>query len=275
MKLNTIFIGNIAYDIDSFYYEEKEEKLTVKNKGGACLYSAIPASLFYRVGIVSKIGDDFDTSVFSEYDIDTKGLKVYKNEKTTCFHQIYKYKNQKIRQVEENINKNLVILEKDIPNEYLQANHIHITTNEPKIQLRLVKYIRKNSNAIISVDTINGYSKNETTKEVFNLVDIAFIDEEFTDLLDCTSKVKIIKKGANGCEYISENEKFFVDVNKINAVNKTGAGDCMNGVFINLISNGWSNKEALEKATKVATESIKDNGIEHLKTRTFLYKNNS
>ena len=275
MKLNTVFIGNIAYDINSFYYGEKEEQLTIKNKGGACLYSAIPASLFYRVGIVGKIGDDFDISIFSEYDIDTKGLKVYENEKTTYFHQIYKYKNQKIRQVEENINKKLIILEEDIPNEYLQANHIHITTNEPEIQLRLIKYIRKKSNAIISVDTIDGYSKDKITKEVFDLADIAFIDEQFTDLLDCTSKIKIIKKGANGCEHISKNEKFFVNVNKINAVDKTGAGDCMNGVFINLISNGWSNKEALERATKVATESIKDNGIEHLKTKTFLYNKNN
>lgn len=275
MKLNTVFIGNIAYDINSFYYGEKEEKLTVKNKGGACLYSAIPASLFYRVGIVGKVGDDFDISIFSDYNIETKGLKVYENEKTTYFHQIYKYQNQKIRQIEENINKKLIILEEDIPNEYLQAKHIHITTNTPEIQLRLIKYIRKNSNAIISVDTIEGYSKDEITKEVFDLVDIAFIDEDFTNLLDCKAKIKIIKKGVNGCEYISKEEQFSVNVNKVDMVDKTGAGDCMNGVFINLISNGWSNKEALEKATKVATESIKDNGIEHLKTKTFLYKNNS
>ena len=45
----------------------------------------------------------------------------------------------------------------------------------------------------------------------------------------------------------------------------------MNGVFINLISNGWSNKDALTLATKVATESIKENGIEHLKTKKYIY----
>ena len=272
MKLNTIFIGNIAYDINSFYYGKKEEQLRVKNKGGACLYSAIPASLFYRVGIVGKIGSDFDTSIFSEYNIDTRGLKVYENEKTTYFHQIYKYKNQKMRQVEEKINEKLLISEKDIPDKYLKSKYIHITTNTPEIQLNLIKYIRKNSKAIISIDTIEGYVKSKITKEAFDLADIAFIDEEFTNLLDCKAKIKIIKKGASGCEYISKDDNFFVKVNKIEPVDKTGAGDCMNGVFINLISNGWNNKKALEKATIVATESIKDNGIEHLKIKTFLYK---
>ena len=270
MNLNTIFIGNIAFDINSFYYGEKEEKLRVENKGGACLYSSIPASLFYRVGIVGKVGDDFDISIFSEYNIDTKGLKVYRDEKTTSFHQIYRFKNQKLRQIEEQINKRLIISEEDIPEAYLGAKYIHITTNEPETQLKLIKYIRENSNAIISVDTIESYSRDRITKEVFNLVDIAFIDEDFINLLECKAKIKIIKKGINGCEYIRENEQFSVNVNKVDVIDKTGAGDCMNGVFINLISNGWNNKEALEMATNVATESIKDTGIEHLKQKKFL-----
>ena len=52
MDFNTLFIGNIAFDINSFYYGNNEEKLRVINNGGACFYSAVPASLFYKVGIV-------------------------------------------------------------------------------------------------------------------------------------------------------------------------------------------------------------------------------
>ena len=267
MDFNTSFIGNIAFDINSFYYGEKEEQLKTKNIGGACFYSAIPASLFYKVGMVGKVGGDFDISIFSKYNIDTKGIKIYPDEKTISFHQIYRHKNQKIREIEENLNPRLVITEKDIPKEYLKSKHIHITTNEPEIQLKLIKYIRKNSTAIISIDTIGGYSKEKTTKEAFDLVDIAFIDKEFTNLFNCDAKVKIIKKGEQGCDYISQNEQFSIDVVKTKIVDKTGAGDCMNGVFINLISNGWENKKALEMATKVATESIKENGIEHLRIK--------
>lgn len=267
MCFNAVFIGNIALDVNSFYYGKKEEQLRTNNIGGACFYSAIPASLFYRVGMVGKVGSDFDINIFSKYNVDTKGIKIFSNEKTISFHQIYKSKNQKIRKVEEYLNPILVIMEEDIPREYLKSKYIHITTNEPEVQLKLVKFIRKNSNAIISIDTIGGYSKEKTTKEVFDLVDIAFIDKEFTNLINCKAKVKIIKKGAEGCDYVSDNKQFSIDVVKTKVVDKTGAGDCMNGVFINLIANGWEEKEALKMATRVATESIKENGIEHLKRK--------
>ena len=195
MKFNTVYIGNLALDINSFYYGKEKEQLRTKNYGGACFYSAIPASLFYRVGIVGKIGYDFDKKVFEKYNVDTTGIKTYQSEKTISFHQIYKDKNQKNREIEEFLNPKLEIKEKDIPIKYLNCKHIHITTNKPEVQLRLIKYIRRHSKAIISVDTIQGFSDNFITQEVFNLADIAFIDQEFKQLLENSkTKVKIIKK---------------------------------------------------------------------------------
>lgn len=228
LKINTVFIGNIAFDVNSFFYGKKTEQLRTNNNGGACFYSAIPSSLFYRVGIVSKIGEDFDAKVFSKYNIDTLGLQVLNGEKTTRFHQIYKCIDQKNREVKEYINSKLLINEKDIPIAYLKCKHIHITTNEPIIQLNMVKYLKQHSKAIISIDTIKGYSENLMTKEAFDLADIAFIDYNFVKLLDCKAKVKIIKYGKKGCRYISKNKDFFVKVREIETVDKTGAGDCMN-----------------------------------------------
>ena len=89
MDFNTLFIGNIAFDINSFYYGNNEEKLRVINNGGACFYSAVPASLFYKVGIVSRIGEDFNINVFDKYDIDTLGLKIFKNEKSCWLYIPY------------------------------------------------------------------------------------------------------------------------------------------------------------------------------------------
>lgn len=40
-----------------------------------------------------------------------------------------------------------------------------------------------------------------------------------------------------------------------------------NGVFMNLIANGYSNEVALKKAIEIATLSIKDFGILHIKDR--------
>ena len=268
LKFNTVIIGNIAFDIDSFYYGKEKEQFRIKKNGGACFYSAIPASLFFRVGIVSKVGSDFNVEIFKEYNIDTTGLKVLNGEKSTYFHQYYKEVDPKKRIITEEINENMLITPIDIPNSYLKCSHIHLATNEPIVQLELIKYLKKNSNAIISVDTIKGFSNDDITRKVFDLADIAFIDYDFEKLLNCNAKIKIIKCGKNGCYYKSENKSFFIDVKEQPVVDKTGAGDCMNGVFINLISNGYTPELALEIATKVATLSIMDYGIEHLKTKS-------
>ena len=78
----------------------------------------------------------------------------------------------------------------------------------------------------------------------------------------CKAKTKIIKYGNQGCLYYSESESFPVHSQVLeNVVDKTGAGDCLNGVFLNLLVNGVDKKEALETAVSVATESIKYQGI--------------
>ncbi len=267
LKINTVIIGNIAFDINSFYYGKETEQLRTTNNGGACFYSAIPASLFYPVGIVGRVGSDFNVEVFKKYDIDILGLKILDGEKSTCFHQIYKDIDPKKREVIDYINDKMLINVLDIPPGYLKCKHIHLATNEPRIQLELIKYLRENSNAIISVDTIKGFAEDPITRQVFDMADIAFIDYDFAKLLACKANTKIIKHGKFGCYYKSNNKTFFVQVDEKPVVDKTGAGDCMNGVFINLISNGCTPEKALEVATKVATESIQDYGIEHIKVR--------
>ena len=117
-------------------------------------------------------------------------------------------------------------------------------------------------NAIISVDTILEFSKDPLLKEVFDLVDIAFIDKEFTNLLDCKAPIKIIKLGKEGCIYVKKDKGFIEKANVIDeVVDKIGAGDCLNGVFINLVGNGIDEKKALRKAVDIATESINDYGM--------------
>ena len=89
-----------------------------------------------------------------------------------------------------------------------------------------------------------------------------FIDKEYTPLLDCKAKTKIIKYGKEGCLYYSKDKQFPVYSQVIeDVVDKTGAGDCLNGIFLNLIVNGESEEFALRTAVDLATESIKQHGI--------------
>lgn len=66
---NLVIIGNIAYDVIDFSRVSKERERII-DIGGACTFSSIPASLYHRVGMVGKIGEDFDISKFYQYNVD-------------------------------------------------------------------------------------------------------------------------------------------------------------------------------------------------------------
>lgn len=261
---NLVIIGNIAYDeIDLSQLKQKRENII--DIGGACVFSTIPASMFYRVGMVGKIGKDLDISKFYGYNIDLCGVKKL-SIPTTKFSTIWNSEDGQDRTVTGQVKKEMEIGSDDIPKKFLAAKHFHLTTATPEKQIELIEFIRKNTTATISVDTIDEFADQPKCKEVFDSVDIAFIDKEYKKLLDCNAKTKIIKCGKKGCIYKSNEMSFPVYSEVIeNVIDKTGAGDCLNGVFLNLLVNGSNEKEALTTAVKVATESIKKRGIFSLK----------
>lgn len=261
---NLVIIGNIAYDIIDFSKIRPNSKPLV-DIGGACVFSAVPASLFYRVGMVGKIGNDFDISKFSDYNIDLSGVKQI-DKPTTKFYTIWNTSDGQNREVTGEVIKEMTVGFKDIPQKFLKAKHFHLTTAEPSNQLEIIKFLRQNTNATISVDTIDDFAEQTLCREVFDNVDIAFIDKEYTKLINCKANTKIIKYGKKGCLYWSR-EKSFPAYSRVieNVVDKTGAGDCLNGIFVNLIVNGINEEKALKTAVNIATESVKFKGIMNLR----------
>ncbi len=259
-----VVIGNIAYDIIDFS-RLRTKRPNVIDIGGACVFSTIPASLFHRVGMVGKIGNDLDISNFYGYNIDLSGIKCL-DIPTTKFYTVWKSEDGQDRTVIGDVDKAMEVGKKDIPIKFLDAKHFHLTTATPEKQMELIEFIRQNSNATISADTIDAFANMEECKRVFDSVDIAFIDKEYTKLLDCNAPIKIIKKGKEGCLYHSKNKTFSAHSKIINdVVDKTGAGDCLNGVFLSLLLHGESEENALRTAVDIATESIKQYGILGLK----------
>lgn len=267
-NIDFVVIGNISYDYNYFPNRDNEEIKEVMNYGGATLYSGIPASLFVKVGVVARVGEDYDLSILNKLNLDLSGIKKVKG-KTTVFTQRFTSADGQNRIFKEFINPNTICCPNDIPKEYLSAKYIHVCTNYPDAQLEIVKYLKNNSNAIISIDTLEDYyydeEKYKIIKESFDLVDIAYIDKEFKKLFDCKAPIKIIKLGKKGCKYISKKKTFEVAAPKCEIViDKTGAGDCVTGVFGALKVSNYSDDEALQIACNVATESIKDYGMFHL-----------
>lgn len=262
--VDAVIIGNTAYDVNTYLNRAGLKEKTVINNGGACLYSLIPASLYNKIGVVTRIGSDFNKSLFQKINIDDLGLKVVDGETTRFIHK-YLDKDGQIRTFKAEANDECMIRIEDIPNEYLSAKYIHVCTNFPDIQLEIVKYLKANSSAKISIDTHEAYVNDPKVLEAFNLADIAFIDKEFTNLHNCNAEIKIFKLGKIGCRFISKEKDFIAKAPKCNyVVDKTGAGDTVTGVFLALKSLGKSDEETLDLAVKVATESIKDYGVEHL-----------
>ena len=263
---NLVIIGNTAYDTKEYVINKKKR---VRDIGGACLYSAIPASLFSRVGIVTRVGKDFEISKIRNYNIDFSGVKMVDDDTTHFYTKFFSKDGQEATTYGE-VDEKMIIDFKDIPENFLHAPYIHFTTNNPNYLLPIMKKLKENSDAIISVDTIKGYAEMEETKEVFDIADIAFIDIEFKDLLKCKAPKKIIKLGKEGCLFISNKKKLQQKATvKEKVVDKLGAGDCLNGVFMNLIANGSSEEYALKKAVETATLSIDDFGILNLKNKMF------
>ena len=259
---NLVIIGNTAFDTKEYMIQGKKRERDI---GGACLYASIPASLFYNVGIVTKVGKDFNLREIQNYDLNIEGLKII-NENTTHFYTKFFSEDGQESTTFGKVSDNMTLTFEDIPKKFLQARHIHFTTSEPKSLLKMIKLVKNYSKAKLSVDTNNWFSKMKETREIFDIVDTAFIDKEFVELLKCNAKTKIIKLGKEGCIFKS-NEKEFFQAAKIkqSVKDKLGAGDCLNGVFINLIANGISEKEALKKAVEIATLSIDNYGIINIK----------
>lgn len=255
-----VIIGNIAYDIIDFS-KLKEKRPNIVDIGGACVFSTVPASLFHRVGMVGKIGKDLDISQFYDYNIDLSGVKTL-DIPTTRFYTIWNTDDGQDRTVTGAVQPEMEVGSSDIPKNFLGAKHFHLTTATPEKQLELIEFLRQNTDATISADTIDEFAKQPNCKKVFDSVDIAFIDKEYTELLDCKAKTKIIKYGKKGCLYYSKDKQFPVYSQVIeDVVDKTGAGDCLNGTFLNLLVNGESEEVALRTAVDLATESIKQHGI--------------
>ena len=180
-NVKVVIVGNIAFDINTFPQRENGKDKVVINNGGAGYYSLIPASLFTRTGIVARVGNDFDLSTLKSSNIDLKGLKVLESP-TTKFHHTYLTEDGQTRTFRPEVYEETMITIQDFPEEYYNAQYIHIATNFPNVQKQFIDMIRKKSNAIISIDTHEAYMEKEADfiKEIFDSVDIAFIDKEYT-----------------------------------------------------------------------------------------------
>ncbi len=273
--MDVVVIGDTAKDINIFKGRTQkgsyEKDTKVVNNGGACFYSSVGASIFGNCGVVTKIGEDFDINNYRKFGIDVTGVSTVEG-KTTRFFQTFLMQDGQEREFRAERNLKTKVSIQDIPLEYLSnSKYIFLSTTLPENQLQLIKDIRKVSNAKIAVDTLKEFSEQPVTRQVYDNADIAFIDREFESLINSKAKIKVIKYGKVGCLYLDENNQCIFNNKRIipdnEVIDKTGAGDVLIGSFLAVLSKTNNPQIALEKANAIATESILQYGVEHLREK--------
>lgn len=260
-----VTIGHVGYDIPETVHGKKEIL------GGAAYFATRAASLFSKnLGIVSRIGSDFDIKKLEKLGIDLSGIKVIKDGKTFRWYAKYDKEFNVVKSRGElNVGENIV--PEDIPAKLLNTKHIHVASMPPQIQAKIVSFLKeKGCQATTSIDTVEAFLLKwpKETNQVLSSADIVFANESEFQLLDSKTiqNNQIVKKmGSSGAEALFNGKVFKAAAPKVNkVVDTTGAGDIVAGVFLTLLAKGETTEKALKEAVKIASKSVTAFGIEHL-----------
>lgn len=269
-----VIIGHVAYDQTTYANGEQSHFFP----SGAAYFGAVGASLYNKnIGIVSRVGSDYDMQLLTRLEIDLEGVKCVPGGKTTRFYFTYN-SDMKKRTFRSEFNVNTNLSPSDIPPGYLQANHIHIAPMPPHKQRVFVEFLKKKSNATLSIDTIEQFVERwpQRAFRVIQQVHMVFMNRKKLAILKrnglhtaISSKELILKLGAKGATYIHGKERITVPAPHAQTiVDKSGTGDVLAGVFLALITQGVDKQSALQKAAQAASKSLKGYGVESLLSST-------
>lgn len=257
-----VVVGHISYD------ENRTKHGTKVVPSGTAYLATLPASLYSKkIGLVTRIGEDYDIGLLERLDINLSGVHMIKGGKTSRFFNNYLNEECSIKEFKAEFNVGADLVPEDVPGYYLNSKYIHIATMPPQQQRRFIKYFRSKSQAKISVDTLVQYIEEweKEVADVLSMADIVFLDRKEYDLIgNLEGKDMVIKKGAEGAEYRYGGKIIKTPAPKVEVVDKTGSGDVLAGVFLVLLAIGKSAEHALKEAVDVASKSITEFGVDSL-----------
>lgn len=264
-----VVVGHTCIDIN------KTPKKETKSFGGAGYFSALAASRAVQpVGLVTRVGGDYDPRFLFSH-VESLGVHVIKDKATMCSIQTYHSASDLTdRDIEQIWGVGPDICPDDFPKEwYTSVVHVHLATMPPSQQKQCIDLVRTSMpQATLSIDTDLFLLKDEETIQAvaanFTAADIVFSNrreyEILRDVID-TCPMSIVKLDGDGAYILSYGKKIYSSgAPKVDVVDTTGAGDIFAGTFLANKVIGKSDTECLQKAIKVASESVTHHGIEYL-----------
>ena len=254
----------------------KPLQISPGGKGGNQAAAARKAGA--EVNMVTKLGeDDFAKIILSTYD--ELGIKhdhmIISKDVSTGTAPVL---------VDENTGNNLVVIipggnlamtaaDVDSAEELIKESDVVILQLEisPEANLRAAQLAHKHGVKLM----LNPAPYSEMSKELIALADYVTPNETEAsywsgiEVVDDESAMKaaevirskgaknvIITLGKRGSLIYSDEDKFFMDSFKVEAVDATGAGDAFNGGFARAIEKGMNLREAARFATAVSALSV-------------------
>lgn len=244
--------------------------------GGAAFFVAVAASRYIPdVGLVTRVGNDFDSEFLLSRVIKT-GVKFISDKPTTTSIQTY-YSDTDLTQRDIELKDGAAsdLNPQDIPSGWIEnAEIIHIATMPPSQQSSFLKEVikRKKPQTLISIDTDQFFFNQKELIPIietnFKKADLIFANRvEYTLLQTLIEKhpFAVIKQDKGGAFVLKAGQKLSAAIApKVSAIDVTGAGDIFAGTFLAQQVLHKNLSDNLDIAVKQASASVTAEGIQHL-----------
>ena len=255
--MNTIEIAVLGHILnEKIIFPDKEIYPVL---GSPVAYSsACMASLGIKIGIVTKIGEDFPKDlleVFNQFGIDQRGIAIVKN--STNNELIYDKQGNKTVNF---ITKAEDVLFEDIPSAYLDAKIFYICPMDYEINMKTIKRI-SNLGKIMAVDIggygggtsdthpkeKNGYEIKElcpffdivkgSVEDYYHIFGAGIGDEQEVSrkIVQGGAQISVITLGEKGSFIKTKDKEYYIPAFPTpldEIVDRTGAGDCYSAGFL-------------------------------------------
>jgi sugar/nucleoside kinase (ribokinase family) len=278
-----VIVGTVALDTIETPYGKLDRII-----GGSGTHSAMAASFFAPVQIVSVVGNDFPQKhldFLKGREIDITGIEIKKDEKTFHWEGYYELDMNQAhtRKTELGV---LATFDPKVPASYLDSEYLFLGNLDPDIQLKVLKQMPKVKFTVL--DSMNFWisSKKEQLLHVISQVDVFLLnDGEARQLTGTSNLVKaakeilklgceyvIIKKGEHGAILFHKNDIFALPSLPLDEViDPTGAGDSFAGGFIGYLAytNDISDanlRKAIVAGSTLASFNVQEFSLNRVKT---------
>jgi sugar/nucleoside kinase (ribokinase family) len=242
------------------------EACSVGGSGFAVAASAA-ALIGRRAGLVAQIGDDLDREFLKGFGLNVEGVLQLPGRSPQLRIEQF---DDGTRSFSSDLGAAAQVRLNAFPAAYLKAGYVHLGTAPPGQQRLWLRYLRSQAcTARISVDMFEHFvaADPDSCRAVCDDADLVFLNEtEFAGLYDRghgpgPKAPLILKRGSAGVQLIADGLSHDIPAPPAQAVDPTGGGEILAGVFLGLCARGLSDLDALRYAVRAAACCVEEFGV--------------